>query len=123
MVGIGMAMQQFTGDPPSAPPPVNPMALKADNAQEELAKAAGLQVTLADVSNVDIVCANEEIYRAVALIVVGPKLKAMEEAGRANATNDFQDVFVEIASKVPGIRILNGCYYFGGLSQMVVMTK
>lgn len=124
MAGVGMAMSKFTGEPPGAPPPVNPMALKAANAQEDLATAAGLQVVFAEEENVDIGCKDEAIFRACSLIVMGPKLKAMEEEGKANASRDFQDVFVATAPSVPGISIKpDGSYAFGGVYQMLVMAK
>ena len=123
MACIGTAMEEFTGEPPSAPPPVNPMALKAENAQEDLAKAAGLGVVSSEVENVEIVADNEEIFRACSLIVMGPKLKEMEEEGRAGATKDFQDAFVKVAPKVEGIEINDGAYKIGGLYQMLVMSK
>ena len=44
--------------------------------------------------------------------------------GRAGATKAFQDTFVEVAPSVEGITIdANGGYAFGGLYQMLVMTK
>ena len=100
------------------------VALKAENAQEDLAAAAGLSVVHAETENVDIVCDNEAIFRACSLIVMGPKLKAMEEEGKTGATADFQDVFVATAPSVPGIAIKpDGSYAFGGDYQMIVMAK
>jgi SAM-dependent methyltransferase len=124
MVAIGTTMEKFTGEPNPPPPPVNPMALKGDNAQEELAAAAGLGVAHAEVMNVDITCKDEEVFRACSLIVVGPKLKEMEEGGRAGASQAFQDLFVEVGDTIDGItRDDQGGYAFGGLCQMVAMTK
>ena len=124
MATIGAAMQAFTGEPPGTPPPVNPMALKADGAQQELAAAAGLSVTFAEVENVDMICKDEAVFRACSLIVVGPKLKEMEEGGKAGASAAFQDTFVEVAPTVPGIKInADGSYAFGGDYEMCVMSK
>lgn len=124
MVAVGNAMSQFTGEPPGTPPPVNPMALKAENAQEELAKGAGLEVVHSEVANVFIVCKDEAIVRACSLIVMGPKLKEMEEGGRTGASEAFQDIFVDTVAKVDGITMdSSGGYAFGGLYQMIVLSK
>ena len=55
---------------------------------------------------------------------MGPKLKEMEEAGRSGATEEFQDLFVEVATTVDGVtEDGSGGYAFGGLYQMLVMGK
>lgn len=123
MAAIGKATAEFTGEPPGVPPPVNPMALKAENAQEDLAKGAGLEVMLAEEMNVPILAKNEAIFRACSLIVMGPKLQAMEAEGRVGATKEFQDLFVQLAPSVPGITIDQGAYAFNGMAQVCVMGK
>jgi len=125
MAAIGKAMATFTGEPPSTPPPVNPMALKADGAQEELAKGAGFVVEHSEVWNIDIAVRDEAILRACSLIVVGPKLAAMEAEGKPGATAAFQDLFVEVAPTVEGVSTdeAGGVTGLGGLCQMIVMTK
>jgi len=124
MAAVSTAAAEFTGEPPGEPPPINPMALKAENAQEDLGTAAALEVVHSEVGNIDIFCKDEAIFRACSLIVMGPKLKAMEEAGRVGASEAFQDVFVRVAPKVEGITMdSNGGYAFGGLYQMIVLSK
>jgi len=122
MAAIGKAMSTFTGTV-APPPPINPMALKADNAQEDLAKEAGLELVHAAIFQSDTSIESGKVVRAVSLIPVGPKLKEMEAAGQEGATAKFQDVFMQTIPDVAGIVIKGESYTFEGQQQIVVMGK
>lgn len=124
MAGIGKSMAKLLApDPTPPPPPINPMALAAENAQEDLAAEAGLTVAQSEIYDLTMYMPSEQVARAAVMIPMGPKLKEMEEKGRNGAAAEFQDIFMTTAPEVGILKDDKGGYPIVGKHQMIVLRK
>merc|ERR1712070_403460 len=110
----------FVGEPAPAAPPVNPMALKDDNAQEDIGKTAGFDVAKTDVFEIVLYADNEEIYKACSMIVMGPALTALEEKGKEGAKEEFKKMLITHGGIEPDEK---GGFKMVGNQQMIVFQK
>jgi len=124
MATIGKTMVEYLAkfdEKPDAPPPVNPMALAKENAQEDLAKEAGFDIVEAEEYEINQTFPDEAITRAAVNIPLGPKIKEWEESGKTGAGAEFTEMFIKNLPQE--FNDGNGGYAMLGNQQVIVLKK